>query len=158
MKISLLFLVALTLSAQQIVLQKITVAPQTVTMAVGVVDAFAATGTYSNGATVTMAPGQVSWITSDASIATVDSLGNVTAVAPGVAIILASTAGTTGTNPQPLVTGSATVTVPGPAPPAPPVASVCPEPWAGLPLFDPPLTIYIGKDNQLHVGMSSTPQ
>ncbi len=78
------------------------VSPSSLTIAVGGGGSLAATTLDASGRT--LSGRALSWLTSDADVATVDSSGQVTGVAEGVATISASSEGRT---------GSATVTVEG---------------------------------------------
>ena len=76
-------------------LTSIAISPAVRTLLPGATDLFVAEGDFSDFVTLTV---QASWSTSDAAIATVDAAGNVTAVAPGSAIITASAEGLSGTS------------------------------------------------------------
>ena len=65
------------------------------TLAVGATGQFTATGTYSDGSSRTLGS-SASWSSSAPSIATVDAMGKVTAVAPGPATISATLNGISG--------------------------------------------------------------
>ena len=63
-------------------------------LAVGFTTQFTATATYSNGSTADITP-QVSWVSSDASVATISSAGIVTGIAVGNTNITATLSGKT---------------------------------------------------------------
>jgi uncharacterized protein YjdB len=82
----------------------VTVAPAMASVAVGATAALGATLRDANGATLSPAFRTIAWSTTDAAVATVTPLGEVTGVAPGTATIRATVDG---------VSGSAEVTVTG---------------------------------------------
>ena len=75
-------------------LQSIGVSPQNGTVAAGITQQFSATGHYSDGSSNAMI--SVTWATSNASVATINSTGVLTAVKQGTASISATSAGITG--------------------------------------------------------------
>ncbi len=86
-------------------LQSIAVTPATATVQAGKTQSFTATGTYSDGSTQNIST-QVTWSSSNASVASVSSSGVATAIAGGSSSIIASQGvGETG------VSGSAALTV-----------------------------------------------
>ncbi|MBK9795219.1 MAG: Ig-like domain-containing protein [Holophagaceae bacterium] len=87
-------------------LTSITLTPPTSTLSVGGTVDITAAGNFSNGVSTTPYDNQVNWSSSNASVATVESHGVVTAIGAGTATIRA-TAGS--------IVGTATVTVSGPA-------------------------------------------
>ncbi len=100
---------SLTVTSQPPVVTTVTVAPATPSLAVGATVTLTATVKDAQGNTMT---GQtVSWSTSNAAIATVNSTGLVTGVAAGIATITATSSGKSGTS---------SVTVTAAAPPPPP--------------------------------------
>jgi hypothetical protein len=78
-------------------LSSITVTPPAASLTPGLVGAAHAAAVFSDGSSMDVT-GQVTWSSSDPLVATVDSMGNVTAVGPGQAAIAASVQGVTGTS------------------------------------------------------------
>lgn len=70
-------------------LQSIAVTPATATVQAGKTQSFTATGTYSDGSTQNIST-QVTWSSSNASVASVSSSGVATAIAGGSSSIIAS--------------------------------------------------------------------
>jgi uncharacterized protein YjdB len=93
--------VTLTVGSQTVSLTSITVTPASPTVTVGRNQQFTATGNFSNNTTDNITSSVV-WSSSDGSVATINSAGLATAVAPGNATIRADS----GT-----ITGSTTITV-----------------------------------------------
>jgi uncharacterized protein YjdB len=87
-------------------LVSITVAPSTVTLAVGSTQSFSAVGVYSDGSTLDMTTG-VTWSSSDVSRVTIAASGVATAAAPGSATVTAAAPGS-----GPTATASVVVTSP----------------------------------------------
>jgi hypothetical protein len=75
-------------------LQSISVSPQNGTVAAGITQQFSATGHYSDGSSNTMS--SVTWATSNASVAAINSTGLLTAVKQGAVTISATSEGITG--------------------------------------------------------------
>jgi len=82
----------------------ITVTPANPTVAIGATQQFAATGSYSDGSTADLS-GSVTWFSSNAGVATIDSDGLLSAAEAGSTTVTATLGP---------VSGSTTVTVPAP--------------------------------------------
>ena len=85
-----------SLTVTSAVLQSISVSPNPVTMAKGLTQQFAASGTYSDGSTVPVT-GSVTWSSSDNLVAPVDAAGLATAAGVGSATITAAWGAVSGT-------------------------------------------------------------
>ena len=112
-------------------LTSIAVAPATVSLAVGANQQLTVTGTFSDGSTDDVSS-EATFTSNDAAVASVSATGLVTAVAEGMATIVADVGGTTGTM---------TVTVTPPPPPMLESIAVAPE----------TATIDVGATQQLTV-------
>jgi uncharacterized protein YjdB len=91
----------LTVQATPVTLQSIVVTPANPTILTGATQQFTATGTYSDGSAQNIT-GQVTWTSSDISVATITTSGLVTGVSVGTSSISAT---------QGTVSGSTTLTV-----------------------------------------------
>src|SRR6516164_11658740 len=98
------------------VLQYVTISPATATISVGTTQQFTASAYYSDGS-IKDGTSLVTWGSSPTTVATIDSGGVATAVAPGTTTITASAAGTPGASSNLTVTAASTSTLaisPGP--------------------------------------------
>src|SRR5208283_638022 len=78
-------------------LASIAITPANPTILVGATQPFTATGAYSNGSTQNLTS-QVTWTSSKAAVATINSNGLATAVSVGATVISAALSGVTATN------------------------------------------------------------
>jgi uncharacterized protein YjdB len=108
----------LTVAAPAKTLTSIAISPGTASILAGATQQFTATATYSDSSTANVTA-TVSWTTSNAAVAKVNSAGLATALAAGSATITATLSG---------VSGSAALSVPAPPPPQVTLVSIAVSP------------------------------
>src|ERR1700694_5414041 len=88
-----------TYPAQNPTLQSIALSPQNGAVAVGLTQQYTATGTYSDGSSRMLSASTLTWSTSDAAVAAVNSAGLVTTLKQGTVTISAATGAVSNTAP-----------------------------------------------------------
>jgi hypothetical protein len=86
-----------SLTVSSATLTSITVKPASAVIAPGSVQGFSATGNYSDGSTQPLLFNVATWSSTDTTVATVDSIGDVTGQSAGTATITAALSGISGT-------------------------------------------------------------
>ena len=87
-----------TLAVAQTPVASVTVTPNALTLAPGQSVGLTVALADAQGSPLPVSGRTISWSTSSASVATVNSAGNITAIGPGTAVVTASTEGVSGTS------------------------------------------------------------
>jgi plastocyanin len=108
--------------ATAISLTSISVTPANSTLGLGATQAYTATGTFSDNSTENITS-QVTWASSNPSVATITSAGLATGVTAGTSTITASMSGITGSTGLTVSTSASPTPTPSPTQPAPTLVS-----------------------------------